>query len=262
MPRPVWVRSLVPKLKNSARLRRSRRRSARRAAPRSSCRPGNLSLTFFSACTSLATRSTISACRSNSFLNPTSGIMTSGTDLDAFLLDDRRGLEHRARLHLGDLREVDPEAAAAEAEHRVELVELLDALQWIFSAGMPSFFAEIRLLFLACAAGTRAAADRGSGSSPGSPCSARKMPAEVVALVAAAAWRAPPSAPRALSARIISRMASMRSPSKNMCSVRHRPMPTAPKAMRVLRLLRRVGVGAHRHAASPGRTTSSAAGSS
>jgi hypothetical protein len=31
-------------------------------------------------------------------------------------------------------------------------------------------------------------------------------------------------------ARIISRMASMRSPSKNMCSVRVRPMPVAPKA--------------------------------
>ena len=35
---------------------------------------------------------------------------------------------------------------------------------------------------------------------------------------------------RRLRARIISRMASMRSPSKNMCSVRHRPMPVAPNA--------------------------------
>ena len=32
------------------------------------------------------------------------------------------------------------------------------------------------------------------------------------------------------SARIISRMAAMRSPSKNMCSVRHRPMPSAPNS--------------------------------
>ena len=31
-------------------------------------------------------------------------------------------------------------------------------------------------------------------------------------------------------ARIIWRMMSMRSPSKNICSVRHRPMPSAPKA--------------------------------
>ena len=33
-----------------------------------------------------------------------------------------------------------------------------------------------------------------------------------------------------LSARIISRIASMRLPSKNMCSVRQRPIPSAPKA--------------------------------
>ncbi len=33
-----------------------------------------------------------------------------------------------------------------------------------------------------------------------------------------------------VSARIISRIASMRLPSKNMCSVRVRPMPTAPNA--------------------------------
>ena len=34
-----------------------------------------------------------------------------------------------------------------------------------------------------------------------------------------------------VSTRIISRMASMRLPSKNMCSVRVRPMPVAPNAM-------------------------------
>ena len=33
----------------------------------------------------------------------------------------------------------------------------------------------------------------------------------------------------AVSEQIISRMAGMRSASKNMCSVRHRPMPSAPK---------------------------------
>ena len=48
-------------------------------------------------------------------------------DLDAFLLDDGRRLEHRARLHLRDLRVADAEPAAAEAEHRVELVQLFDA---------------------------------------------------------------------------------------------------------------------------------------
>jgi hypothetical protein len=37
----------------------------------------------------------------------------------------------------------------------------------------------------------------------------------------------------------------MRSPSKNMCSVRHRPMPSAPKSRARLRVGRRVGVGPH-----------------
>ena len=51
------------------------------------------------------------------------------------------GLEHRARLHRGDLGIADAEAAAAEAEHRVELVQLLDALSECASTGTPSFFA-------------------------------------------------------------------------------------------------------------------------
>ena len=40
--------------------------------------------------------------------------------------------------------------------------------------------------------------------------------------------------PFSLSARIISRMDVIRSPSKNICSVRHSPMPTAPKPRAVL----------------------------
>ena len=52
-----------------------------------------------------------------------------------------------------------------------------------------------------------------------------------------------------LSARIISRIASMRSPSKNMCSVRVRPMPDGAERHRVGRLLGRVGIGAHVHCA-------------
>ena len=62
--------------------------------------------------------------RSNSALVAISGTMTSGTHRLAGLarrLD--RGLEDRARLHLGDFRIGDGEAAAAEAEHRIELVQ-------------------------------------------------------------------------------------------------------------------------------------------
>ena len=96
---------------------------------------------------------------------------------------------------------------------------------------------QLRLLLLACAAGTRAAADRGSGSSPGSPSAPGRCRRSRRAGTAAA-WRAPPCASSSVSARIISRIASMRSPSKNMCSVRHRPMPSAPNAIGVARSAR------------------------
>ena len=45
-------------------------------------------------------------------------------------------------------------------------------------------------------------------------------------------------------ATIISRMALMRSPSKNMCSVRHRPMPSAPNLHGLRGVAGGVGVGA------------------
>ena len=50
-----------------------------------------------------------------------------GFDLDAFLLDEGGGLEDGAGLHLGDLGIANAEPAAAEAEHGIELVELVDA---------------------------------------------------------------------------------------------------------------------------------------
>ena len=51
-----------------------------------------------------------------------------GLHLDLLLRDVGGGFEDGARLHLGDLRIGDAEAAAAVAEHRVELVQLRDAL--------------------------------------------------------------------------------------------------------------------------------------
>ena len=50
-------------------------------------------------------------------------------DLQPFLVQPAGRLDDRARLHLGDLGIGDAEADAAVAEHRVELVQLLDALQ-------------------------------------------------------------------------------------------------------------------------------------
>ena len=53
---------------------------------------------------------------------------------------------------------------------------------------------------------------------------------EVFALERQQLGQAPSCDLRPLSARIISRIGEMRSPSKNMCSVRHRPMPSAPNS--------------------------------
>ncbi len=51
-----------------------------------------------------------------------------GLDFDAFLQHGGGGLEDGAGLHLGDFGILDAQAAAAEAEHGVELVQLVDAL--------------------------------------------------------------------------------------------------------------------------------------
>ena len=51
-----------------------------------------------------------------------------GLHLDLLLRDIGRGFEDGAGLHLGDLRIGDAETAAAVAEHRVELVQLVHAL--------------------------------------------------------------------------------------------------------------------------------------
>ena len=227
MPRPVCVRSLVPKLKNSADCgdlvggQRAARDLDHRADHvvqlRPSSRPGPRAPLVHDL--DLQVQLLLEADQRDHDL---------GLDLDAFLLHLRGGLEDRPRLHLGDLGIDDAQPAAAEAEHRVELVQLLDALLDA-RRGHADLLRQLRLLLLGRAAGTRAAADRGSGSSPGSPSAPgrcrRSPPAGT-----AAAWRARPSARPRVSARIISRIASMRSPSKNMCSVRHRPMPSAPNA--------------------------------
>ena len=44
---------------------------------------------------------------------------------------------------------------------------------------------------------------------------------------------------------IIARIFGWRSEAMNMCSVRHSPMPSAPNSRAFLRVLGRVGVGAH-----------------
>ena len=69
--------------------------------------------------------------------------------LDPFLLHDRRRLEHGARLHRRDLGIADAETAAAEAEHRVELVQLLDA-RVNRARRHAELLRQVRLLFRVC----------------------------------------------------------------------------------------------------------------
>jgi hypothetical protein len=66
--------------------------------------------------------------KSSSSRRPTSGTITSGTTgapVISFL--DLAGLEDGAGLHLGNFRVGDRQPAAAMAQHRVELVQLIDA---------------------------------------------------------------------------------------------------------------------------------------
>ena len=94
-----------------------------------------------------------------------------GNDLQAFLVQLRRRLEDGARLHLGDLGIGDPEAHAAVAEHRVELVQLLDAAPaaCCFSASSAAWPCPSPRAWrsppsgLRAWAGTRGAADRWCG---------------------------------------------------------------------------------------------------
>ncbi len=54
--------------------------------------------------------------------------MISGLDFDALLLHIRRGFKYGPGLHLGDLFVDDAEAAAAETEHGIELMQFMHAL--------------------------------------------------------------------------------------------------------------------------------------
>ena len=126
-PSCICVRSFVPKEKNSA---TSASSPARTAARGSSIIVPNENGTFGRvAKTSAATLSTMRAHADE--------LLARHRERDHDLRDDARrlrsptsagGLEDRAHLHRVDLGVGDREAAAAVTEHRVELVEILDAL--------------------------------------------------------------------------------------------------------------------------------------
>ena len=92
------------------------------------------------------------------------------------------GLKHGARLHLGDFRMDDAEAAAAETEHRVELVQFLHALLMIFSTGMPILRARSVCALSSCGRNSCSGGSR-KRIVAGNPFNALKMPKKSPLLV-------------------------------------------------------------------------------
>ena len=102
--------------------------------------------------------------------------MTSGFTLIFFFCDIGGGFEDGARLHLGDLGIGDAEAAAAVAEHRVELVQLVARAAAIFSTLMPIFLREIGCCALRSCGRNSCSGGSSKRIVAGKPLSALKMP--------------------------------------------------------------------------------------
>ena len=142
----------------------------------------------------------------------------------------------------------DAEAAPAMPEHGVRLAQRIDDVRFSSSRGIPSVRARQLRSPRRRAGETRATAGRAAGSSPAARSSPRRCPRSPTRCIGSslASARRRPASSRAT---IISRIAPMRSPSKNMCSVRQRPMPSAPNPRAMRASLRRVGVRANAQAA-------------
>ena len=180
------------------------------------------------------------------------------------MISTQRRLVHRSRrahdrldLHLVDLGIEDPQPAAARAEHRVLLVDLLHArerlleLRQVVGALDPRAL-DLRAQVRQVRGGTRAAAGRAAGSSPAGPSSPRTGPRSPPAGTGAARSSAA-RRPSSSSAMIIARIFGWRSSAMNMCSVRHRPMPSAPSSRALT-----ASSGVSAFARTPSRRSSSA----
>ena len=127
-PNVICVRSLVPNEKNSA----SPAISSAVIAPRGTSiivPTRYFTLTPCSFITASATRFDDGLLIAQLLHVPDERNHDLGRDLQAFLRQLAGRLDDGARLHLGDLGIGDAEPHAAVAEHRVELVQLLDAAQ-------------------------------------------------------------------------------------------------------------------------------------
>ena len=142
--------------------------------------------------------------------------------------------EDRLDLHLVDRREEDPEPHPAGAEHRVDLLQRPHPGEVAFQRRArrrypPPQRRAAALRRRGARAGTRGAAGRAGGSSPAARPSRRRSLRSPPAAAAADLAR-PARRPSSVSARITATIASLRSAPKNMCSVRQRPIPSAPNS--------------------------------
>ena len=162
-------------------------------------------------------------------------------------LDVQGGLDDGAGLHGGDLRIGDRQTAAAVTHHGVELVQAGDdgldlrhALAHVLGQQL-----DVGLL------GGHELVQRGIQETDGDragPPWPRRCPRSRPAAWAPA-WPEPSRAAPRCRSRSSRRMAGMRSASKNMCSVRHRPMPSAPNFAGLGGVVGGVRVGADLQAA-------------
>ena len=164
-----------------------------------------------------------------------------------------RRAEDRPRLHLVDRRVQDPQPHAARAEHRVDLLQRAHPLERALQLGQVVGLLDPRPLELLPrrrAVGQELVQRRvEQPDRDRQPVHRLEDPLEVGLLErqqllerrARAPRRRRRGSPRAICGVAVS--------PKNMCSVRHRPMPSAPNSRGLARVLGRVGVGAHAAAA-------------
>mmetsp|Transcript_45450 Transcript_45450/g.73756 ORF Transcript_45450/g.73756 Transcript_45450/m.73756 type:complete len:372 (+) Transcript_45450:898-2013(+) len=228
-PQVDWVRSFVPKLKNSA---------TEAIGPAWSAALGSsimvpmwyLMDTPCSACTFTAVSSMITFSSSISWTVATKGTITSATGglPDSEVRATSAAASKMARACISQISG----NVTARRQPRWPSIGFVsrssEALRRMRSKGTPEDFATEAIAVSVCGMNSC----RGGSSSrtvTGRPSMMRKsftMSERCITRSLARAARRPVSS----EARIISRIATMRSPSKNICSVRTRPIPSAPKS--------------------------------
>ena len=159
--------------------------------------------------------------------------MISGRGSSPSALQRGRGLRERAHLHREQARDDQAEAHAAQADHRVLLVQPADGVEQLPPLGVDLLAVRLGDRDLDLTARVRSGRNSCSGGSSrrtvtGQPVHRAQDADEVLALQRQQRGERLRPAPPSPSARTRSSTSWRRSP-RNMCSVRHSPMPSAPK---------------------------------